>query len=181
MHLGQRVFAQVITYLPLKAFSRMVLAGRAQHKAKDFNCLDLQGSIKSFIHSSGGKMHDVKLLDIPRQARLHRGWRYLSDEQVIFLRCQFAPTSYRQILLCDRSKKQFAIRCDSGLSCPHQHGLSKRLAHQLTVYTFHKGYPELIQQLTDNDPKTGKTLNKPSYQRWDTSDKVKKNASMMLT
>ena len=38
--LGQLVFAQVMTYLPLKAFSRMVLARRAQHKVKDFSCLD---------------------------------------------------------------------------------------------------------------------------------------------
>lgn len=40
MHSGQLVFAQVMAYLPLKAFSRMVAARRAQHKAQDFSCLD---------------------------------------------------------------------------------------------------------------------------------------------
>jgi len=40
MHFGQLVFAQVIAYLPLKAFSRMVAARRAQHKVQDFSCLD---------------------------------------------------------------------------------------------------------------------------------------------
>jgi hypothetical protein len=40
MHNGQLVFAQVMAYLPLKAFSRMVAARRAQHKVQDFSCLD---------------------------------------------------------------------------------------------------------------------------------------------
>jgi len=40
MHSGQLVFAQVMTYLPLKAFGRMVKVRRAQHKVKDFTCLD---------------------------------------------------------------------------------------------------------------------------------------------
>jgi len=40
MYAGQLVFSQVMTYLPLKAFSRMVSAHRAQHKVKDFSCLD---------------------------------------------------------------------------------------------------------------------------------------------
>ena len=40
MHTGQLVFAQVMAYLPLKAFSRMVAARRAQHKVQDFSCLD---------------------------------------------------------------------------------------------------------------------------------------------
>jgi len=40
MYSGQLVFSQVMTYLPLKAFSRMVAARRAQHKVQDFTCLD---------------------------------------------------------------------------------------------------------------------------------------------
>jgi len=40
MHSGQLVFAKVMAYLPLKAFSRMVTARRAQHKVQDFSCLD---------------------------------------------------------------------------------------------------------------------------------------------
>jgi len=40
MQSGQLVFAQVMAYLPLKAFSRMVAARRAQHKVQDFSCLD---------------------------------------------------------------------------------------------------------------------------------------------
>ena len=37
---GQLVFAQVMQHLPLKAFSRMVERHRAQHKVKEFTCLD---------------------------------------------------------------------------------------------------------------------------------------------
>ena len=40
MQSGQLVFAQVMAYLPLKAFSRMVASRRAQHKVQDFSCLD---------------------------------------------------------------------------------------------------------------------------------------------
>jgi hypothetical protein len=40
MHSGQLVFAQVMAYLPLKAFSRMVAARRVQQKVQDFSCLD---------------------------------------------------------------------------------------------------------------------------------------------
>ena len=40
MHSGQLVFSQVMTYMPHKAFSRMVAARRAQHKVKEFSCLD---------------------------------------------------------------------------------------------------------------------------------------------
>ena len=51
MHSGQLVFAHVMTYLPLKAFSRMVLARRAQHKVKDFSCLD------QFLADSASDLH----------------------------------------------------------------------------------------------------------------------------
>ena len=37
---GQLVFSQVTTYLPLKAFSRVVAERRAQHKVQDLTCLD---------------------------------------------------------------------------------------------------------------------------------------------
>ena len=40
MYVGKLVFAQVMGYLPLKAFSRMVEVRRAEHKVKDFSCLD---------------------------------------------------------------------------------------------------------------------------------------------
>jgi len=40
MHSGQLVFSQVMTYMPHKAFNRMVAARRAQHKVKEFSCLD---------------------------------------------------------------------------------------------------------------------------------------------
>jgi hypothetical protein len=40
LYAGPLVFSQGMTYLPLKALSRMVAARRAQHKVQDFTCLD---------------------------------------------------------------------------------------------------------------------------------------------
>jgi len=40
MHIGQLVFAQIMLHLPRVAFGRMVFRHRAQHKVKDFSCLD---------------------------------------------------------------------------------------------------------------------------------------------
>ena len=40
MRTGQLVFAQVMRHLPLVAFARMVERHRAQHKVKEFSCLD---------------------------------------------------------------------------------------------------------------------------------------------
>ena len=40
MHTGKLVFAQIMLHLPLTAFSRMVARHRAQHKVREFSCLD---------------------------------------------------------------------------------------------------------------------------------------------
>lgn len=40
MQTGQLVFAQIMQYLPLVAFARMVKRLRAQHKVKEFTCHD---------------------------------------------------------------------------------------------------------------------------------------------
>ena len=40
MHMGKLVFAQIMLHLPLTAFGRMVARHRAQHKVKEFTCLD---------------------------------------------------------------------------------------------------------------------------------------------
>ena len=40
MHQGKLVFAQVMSHLPLTTFRRCVARHRAEHKVKDFSCLD---------------------------------------------------------------------------------------------------------------------------------------------
>ena len=76
MHSGQLVFAQVMTYLPLKAFSRMVQARRAQHKVKDFSCLD-QFLALSFAQLTGREsLRDIEInLRVQRQHFYHLGFR----------------------------------------------------------------------------------------------------------
>lgn len=76
MHSGQLVFAQVMTYLPLKAFSRMVKARRAQHKVKHFSCLD-QFLALAFAQLTGREsLRDIEInLRVQRQHFYHLGFR----------------------------------------------------------------------------------------------------------
>ena len=66
MRESQLVFAQVVQHLPLKAFSRMVEQRRAQHKVKEFSCLD-QFFALSFAQLTGRE----SLRDIEINLRAH--------------------------------------------------------------------------------------------------------------
>ena len=76
MHAGQLVFAQVMTYLPLKAFSRMVNARRAQHKVQDFSCLD-QFLVLAFAQLTAREsLRDIEInLRAQRKHFYHMGLR----------------------------------------------------------------------------------------------------------
>jgi hypothetical protein len=73
---GQLVFAQVMAYLPLKAFSRMVTARRAQHKVQDFSCLD-QFLVLAFAQLTGREsLRDIEInLRAQRKNFYHMGLR----------------------------------------------------------------------------------------------------------
>jgi hypothetical protein len=72
MHSGQLVFAQVMTYLPLKAFSRMVQARRAQHKVKDFSCLDQFLALSFAQLTARESLRDIEInLRVQRQHFYH--------------------------------------------------------------------------------------------------------------
>jgi hypothetical protein len=76
MHSGQLVFAQVMTYLPLKAFSRMVQARRAQHKFKDFSCLDQFLALSFAQLTARESLRDIEInLRVQRQHFYHLGVR----------------------------------------------------------------------------------------------------------
>jgi hypothetical protein len=76
MHSGQLVFAQVMTYLPLKAFSRMVQARRAQHKVKDFSCLDQFLALSFAQLTARESLRDIEInLRVQRQHFYHLGFR----------------------------------------------------------------------------------------------------------
>ena len=76
MHTGQLVFAQVMAYLPLKAFSRMVAARRAQHKVQDFSCLD-QFLVLAFAQLTAREsLRDIEInLRAQRKHFYHMGLR----------------------------------------------------------------------------------------------------------
>lgn len=71
MQTGQLVFAQVMRYLPLVAFARMVKRHRAEHKVKQFTCLD-QFLCLSFAQLSGRE----SLRDIEINLRAQRKHHY---------------------------------------------------------------------------------------------------------
>ena len=76
MHSGQLVFAQVMTYLSLKTFIRMVLTRRVQHKDKHFSCLDhfLALSFAQLIALES--LRDIEInLRVQRQHFYHFGFR----------------------------------------------------------------------------------------------------------
>ena len=76
MHSGQLVFAQVMTYLPLKAFSRMVKVRRAQHKVKDFTCLDQFLALPFAQLTARESLRDIEInLRVQRQHFYHLGFR----------------------------------------------------------------------------------------------------------
>ena len=70
MQTGQLVFAQVMQYLPLVAFARMVKRHRAQHKVKEFTCLD-QFLALAFAQLTGREsLRDIEI-NLRAQARHH--------------------------------------------------------------------------------------------------------------
>jgi len=70
MRTGQLVFAQIMRHLPLVAFARMVERHRAQHKVKDFTCLD-QFLALAFAQLTGREsLRDIEI-NLRAQARHH--------------------------------------------------------------------------------------------------------------
>lgn len=68
MRTGQLVFAQITRYLPLTAFARIVERYRAQHKVKQFTCLD-QFLALAFAQLSGrDSLRDIEI-NLRAQAR----------------------------------------------------------------------------------------------------------------
>ena len=76
MYSGQLVFSQVMAYLPLKAFSRMVTMRRAQHKVQDFSCLD-QFLVLAFAQlTTRESLRDIEInLRAQRKHFYHMGLR----------------------------------------------------------------------------------------------------------
>jgi hypothetical protein len=78
MRQGQLVFSQIMQALPIKEFSRFVAAHKAQHKVKDFSCLD-QFYVMAYAQLTGRQ----SLRDIEANLRAERpNWFHMG------LRCK---------------------------------------------------------------------------------------------
>jgi hypothetical protein len=73
---GQLVFSQLMREFPIKAFSRMVASHRAQHKVKDFSCLD-QFYVMAYAQLAGrDSLRSIELnLRMERAQWYHMGLR----------------------------------------------------------------------------------------------------------
>ena len=73
---GQLVFSQLMRDVPIKAFSRIVAAHRAQHKVKDFSCLD-QFYVLAYAQLTGrDSLRSIELnLHLERVQWYHMGLR----------------------------------------------------------------------------------------------------------
>jgi hypothetical protein len=73
---GQLVFSQLMREFPIKAFSRIVASHRAQHKVKDFSCLD-QFYVMAYAQLTGrDSLRSIELnLRLERAQWYHMGLR----------------------------------------------------------------------------------------------------------
>ena len=76
MHKGKLVLSQIMLHLPLMAFGRMVMRRRAQHKVKDFTCLD-QFLALAFAQLTGREsLRDIEInLRAQHKHLYHLGFR----------------------------------------------------------------------------------------------------------
>ena len=116
--------------------------------------LDLRGNIPSFIHVSGGKLHDVNVLDmmIPEPAAIYVMDRaYLDFERLFglhqagsfFVTRAKSSTNLRRIYSAPSDRAQ-GIICDQTVA--------------LSGFYSHKHYPHHLRRIRFKDPETEKTL-----------------------
>ena len=116
--------------------------------------LDLRGSIPSFIHISGGKYHDVRVLDllIPEAGAIYTMDRAYLDFDRLFALEQAGAFFVTRAKSNLRTKRRHSYPVDraTGLICDQ--------AVVLTGYYSQKGYEKPLRRIRFKDPETGKSL-----------------------
>jgi IS4 transposase len=153
--LDAQVFALDSTTIDL-CLARFPWTPSQQEKAavKMHVLLDLHGSIPDFIVVSGGKTHDVNILD---QLRYAPGAYYVMDRGYVDFerlhrlhqgRAFFVTRAKRRmrfsVVLSRPVDKAAGLRCDQTI--------------RLTGQDTKKGYPEPLRRVKYRDPETGRTL-----------------------
>ncbi len=116
--------------------------------------LDLRGNIPAFIHISGGKTHEVNVLDI---LAFEAGAFYVMDRGYLDFSRLFALHQAGAFFVTrakrgmdDRRVRSMPVDRSTGIIC------DQRIS--LNGYYISKDYPEQLRRIRFKDPESGKTL-----------------------
>ena len=155
LDLDAKVFALDSTTIDL-CLARFPWTPSQQSKAavKAHVLLNLRGNIPEFIVISGGKTHDVNIMD---QLEYQAGAYYVMDrgyvdfKRLLHLRRQGA-------FFVTRAKKRMKFRVVESRSVDKAGGLRCDQGILLTGQTTEKSHPELLRRIKYRDPETGRSL-----------------------
>jgi IS4 transposase len=153
--LDAKVFALDSTTIDL-CLSRFSWAPSQQSKAavKMHVLLDLHGNIPDFIVITGGKTHDVKILD---QLNYAPGAYYIMDRGYIdFARLYRIHQS--SAFFVTRAKRHMRFSVVESRSVDKESGLRCDQTIRLTGQTTRTAYPEYLRRIKYRDPETGRTF-----------------------
>ena len=153
--LDARVFALDSTTIDL-CLTRFPWTPSQQAKAavKMHVLLDLRGNIPDFIVVSGGKTHDVNLLD---QLVYTPGAYYIMDRGYVdFTRLYRLHQS--KAFFITRAKRPMRFDAVKSRPVDKATGLICDQSIRLTGANTRKGYPEYLRRIRYRDPETGRTL-----------------------
>jgi len=116
--------------------------------------LDLRGSIPSFIHISGGKLHDVNVLDllVPEAGAFYIMDRAYLDFERLYTLAQMGAFFVTRAKLNMDARRLYSAPTDrgTGVICDQTIALNGFYSSQ--------HYPQHLRRIRFKDPETGKTL-----------------------
>ena len=116
--------------------------------------LDLRGAIRTFIHISDGKLHDVNVLDIlPVEA----GAFYVMDRGYLDF-ARLYTLHQAGAFFVTRAKRNLNARRVYSATTDRTTGVICDQTIALNGFYVAKGYPDHLRRIRFNDPETGKPL-----------------------
>jgi hypothetical protein len=155
IELDAKVFALDSTTIDL-CLTRFPWTPSQQSKAavKVHVLLNLRGSIPEFIVITGGKTHDVNILD---HLRYVPGAYYVVDRGYVDFK-RLYQLHQNKAFFVTRAKRHMRFAVVESRPVDKETGLRCDQTIRLTGVTTKKEYPEYLRRIKYRDPKTGKTL-----------------------
>ena len=155
IELDAKVFALDSTTIEL-CLVRFPWTPSQQSKAavKAHVLLNLRGNIPEFIVISGGKMHDVRILD---QMEYQIGAYYIMDRGYVDF-ARLYHLHQKRAFFVTRAKKHMKFLAAKSRPVDKMSGLRCDQSIRLTGQTTAKKYPELLRRVKYRDPETDRSL-----------------------